>query len=152
VISALTVIFSSGFITPALFSPFLSFMKNIKYIKHKLVRSAAILMALDVIFFGGLNTSKIAQVALVAGFILVVANIYLLAYGVTSLIRLYGIPINRKKRLSLYVSLFLGLIIAMQSTGELTSRDVLVVVPLALIGYAYIGYLDLTKRNEQKIS
>lgn len=128
-------------------------MKNIKHIRTRPVQSALVLIVLDIILFGSLNTSRVAQVMLVAGFVLLVANLYMLVYGVTSLIRLYGIPIKRRRRLSIYISLFLGIIIALQSIGELSPRDMLVAVPLALLGYAYISYVGVNnKTNEQNIS
>lgn len=118
---------------------------------NKLVHSALALFVLDMVFYGSLNTNKVAQFMLIVGLVLLVANLYLLTYGVTSLIRLYGVPIKRKKRASLYISLFLGLLIALQSIGELSSRDTFVILLLAIVGYGYMTYVGMTKQKQQKL-
>jgi hypothetical protein len=118
---------------------------------NKLVHSALVLFVLDLIFFGSLNTSKVAQLMLVVGYILLVVNLYLVVYGAISLIRLYGVPVKRKKRLSSYASLFLGLIIALQSIGELSGHDVFVILLLAVLSYGYITYVSLAKQKDQKL-
>ena len=152
VISALTVIFSSGFITPGTIFLLIYNPMQFRSLTHnKPMRSALVLFVLDCFFYGTLNTNKVAQVMLVAGYVLLMANLYVLVYGVTSLIRLYGIELKKRKRLSLYMSLFLGLIIAIQSIGELSAHDVFVMGLLAAFGYGYITYVSMSKQKQTNL-
>ena len=82
-----------------------------KLFKIKLVRLSLALFVLDLIFFGGLNSSRVSQIILEVGYVTLLANIYLLSYGLTSLIRLYGLVIKNPKRFSIYTTSFLGVII-----------------------------------------
>jgi hypothetical protein len=52
----------------------------------------------------------------------------------------YGIHIRNKKSLALYITLITGVVVALQSIGELGARDIWVLLPLALIGYFYSAY------------
>ena len=124
-------------------------MHRIKYIKNRLLQEAIVLFVLDVAFFGNINTNKVAQFVLIIGFVLLVSSLYVAIYGAISLIKLYGVPVRRKKRLSIYAAAFFGLIIALQSMGELSPKDVIVVCMMAVVGYCYINY---AKANEQKIN
>ena len=118
---------------------------------NKLVRYALVLFVLDIIFYGSLNPAKVAQVMLVVGYLLLMANLYLLIYGVTSLIRLYGIKLKNRKRFSLYICLFIGLIIALQSIGELSGHDVFVILLIAGFSYGYITYVGQAKQKQPNL-
>lgn len=76
-------------------------------------------------------------------------TIYLITYIVLSFIKLYGLPIKRKQRLSWYITGVMSMLVALQSIGELGSKDIIVVLPLAVIGYVYINY---SGNNERKIT
>ncbi|HET8992013.1 MAG TPA: hypothetical protein VFN31_03210 [Candidatus Saccharimonadales bacterium] len=119
--------------------------------KHKLAQSVLALFLIDFLFFGSINSTKVAPFMLIVGLIVLVMNIYFLVYGVISLIRLYGIAVKRKGRISLYSSIFLGILIALQSIGELSGRDLIVIVMLAVASYAYITYAGTAKQKEQKL-
>ncbi len=101
----------------------------------------------DVIFFSGINASQIAPFVLIIGFVLLLLTCYILIYVLLSIARLYGFPIRYKQRLAVYLSGVLGLVVALQSIGELTPRDILVLVPLATLGYIYAVYATARKRN-----
>jgi hypothetical protein len=63
--------------------------------------------------------------------------------------KLYGLPIKRKRRLTLYLTGVSSFLIALGSVGELNGKDIVVILPLAVIAYIYINY---AKSNEKKIS
>src|SRR5580658_2404636 len=105
------------------------------------------LLVLDIAFFTKTNASEVAPFVLIVGFVLLVLTCYELLYGLLSVARLYGLPVRYKQRLALYLAGILGLILALQSIGEHTPRDILVVVPLATLGYIYGVYASSRKRN-----
>ena len=122
-----------------------------KLFKTKLVRLSLALFVLDIIFFGGLNSSRVSQIILEVGYVTLLANIYLLSYSLTSLIRLYGIVIKNPKRFSIYATSFLGVIIGLQSVGELSGHDIIVVLLLAVGSYSYLNYVGKTRQKPQKL-
>lgn len=108
---------------------------------------AASLAALDTIFFGMLNAARVPSFVIMAGFLLVVLNGWFLLYNLCKIGSIYGIHIRRKMRVAAYGTVVLGLLIALQSVGQLSGRDIAVLLPLAAIGYGYSLYL----RSERAI-
>lgn len=122
-------------------------MNGFKNIRNKRFWQAFVLLAVDLIFFTRTDASKVAPIVLIAGFLLLVVTCYIGIYGLLSFARLYGIPFHHKKRLAMFLSGVVGLLVALQSIGELSSRDVLVILPLAALAYAYGMYLFAHRRN-----
>ena len=106
------------------------------------------LLAADLLFFGLTDSTKVSSPLIMIGYLLAVATIFSLFLGLSSLLRLYGLPIKRQKRVAAYLTLVTGLLLALQSTGQLGTRDLAVIMPLALISYAYINYAKNLRRNE----
>lgn len=101
----------------------------------------AALLAADLAVFGGTSPHSAPSIVLFAGFLLLSASFYVLLLGALRLVAWYGVsPGSRRKRfIRLSAGVFSGLV-ALQSIGELSSRDVLVALPLALIAYMYLSY------------
>ena len=121
----------------------------IKIIGRKNFAQLAALVLIDTAFFGTTSASKVQSYLVIVGFLLFTYSVYIVIYHSLGVIKLYGVPIKRKKRLALYITGILGLLIALQSIGELSAKDIVVMVPLVVISYAYLSYF---KPNEQKIS
>jgi hypothetical protein len=94
----------------------------------------------DAILFGNTNAASVSSFMVMVGFILLILTFYYLIYGLISLSQLYGIRINRKRQAAIYATSVLGVVVALQSSGELGSRDVWVLLPLAVLGYFYSSY------------
>jgi hypothetical protein len=114
--------------------------KLLNSIRFKHYLEAIGLLVLDILFFTTTNTNKDPSWVIIVGFVLVLLSAYIFFYYLLSFLRLYGLPIGRKRRLATYLTFVVGIIVALQSVGELTPKDVLVLVPIALIGYIYTGY------------
>lgn len=106
------------------------------------------LIAADLLFFGLTDSTKVASPLIMIGYLLAVTTLFGLIYPVTALLRLYGLPIKRQKRVTACLTLVTGLLLALQSTGQLGPRDLVVIMPLALISYAYINYAKNLQRHE----
>lgn len=122
-------------------------MKSFKVIHHRHFWQALGVLLIDIIFFTRTNAHKVAPIILIVGFILVVLTLYELLYMLLSVVRLYGLPIRYRHRLSLYLCGVLSLMAALQSIGALTPKDVLVLLPLATLGYLYGMYATSRRRN-----
>lgn len=120
-----------------------------KLISRKRAWQLAGLLIADLGVFGLTNATQVASYILIVGFLLLVVTIYCAAYGLAEMARLYGLPVKHKPRLATYTAVFVGLMVALRSIGELNSRDVLVMIPLAFIAYVYSFYgSGLTKDPE----
>jgi hypothetical protein len=110
------------------------------FTKLKRNRRLAGLLVIDGIVFGVTNTGSAPAHILILGFVALVATFYYLFYGLLGFASLYGLAFKRKRRLAGYLTLWTGFLVALQSIGELNTRDVLVLLPLVAIGYAYSLY------------
>lgn len=122
-------------------------MNGFKVTHYRHFWQALGVLIMDMAFFTKTSASKVAPIVLILGFVLLVLTCYELIYGLLSVARLYGLPVRYKQRLAVYLSGVLGLILALQSIGELTPRDVLVLLPLATLGYIYGVYVTTHKRS-----
>jgi hypothetical protein len=109
---------------------------------HRFAWAMAIVVALDGLLFCTTNVSQASSIVVAAGFLLVVATLWVLLYGLALFASLYGVKQIRKARIALYGSLLFGGLIALQSVGQLSVRDLSVMVPLVIIGYAYSLYMQ----------
>jgi hypothetical protein len=122
-------------------------MQNIKNIARKRVWRVLALLLIDIIFFGSTNTTKVASYLVIVGFLLLTMSFYQVIYYFLSFIKLYGIPIKRKSHLAIYLTVVLGILVALQSIGELSPKDIIVLLPLAAVGYVYSSYMKPTKQK-----
>ena len=99
------------------------------------------LLLLDGIFFTRTDPHKVASVTLIIGFLLLTITLYLCIKRVLAFAKLYGLPFSRhERRIALFGTGVIGGLIGLQSMGELTERDLLVVGPLAVMLYLYLSY------------
>lgn len=110
------------------------------FIKLKPYRKLLGLLVVDALLFNSTNAARAPAFMLIVGFVALMATCYYLFYGVLGFARLYGLAFPRKRRLAGYLTLWTGFLLALQSIGELNSRDILVLLPLVAIGYAYSSY------------
>jgi hypothetical protein len=103
------------------------------------------LLAADLIIFGLTNTNSVPAYVLIVGFLLLMATFHYIFYGLLTLARLYGVAFKQKRQLASSLTILGGALLALQSMGELNARDVLVLVPLLIIGYGYSLYLKSGK-------
>ncbi len=124
-------------------------MKHRNIIRHKRLWQVCALLVVDGVFFTSTNTAQVAPIVLMFGFILFMTTTYEVIYGLLSVARLYGLPIQRKKRLTLYASAVLTIVVALQSLGELSLIELLVLVVLAVLAYFY-GIFAATNKQSQE--
>ncbi len=103
------------------------------------------LAAVDAVMFGFTNAANVPSFVLMAGFLLLSVTFYYLIRGLLAASALYGLTVRRKRRLAAVMTGSLSAMVALQSIGELNARDVLVLIPLMLIGYVYMSYGKSTR-------
>ncbi len=105
------------------------------------------LLGADILLFGGTNPKDIPSYMLIVGFMLLSLTIYFLLKGLVVLLRLAGFPIKHTRRLlTAGTALFSGCM-ALQSIGQLSFRDALVLCLLICLLYVYIAYAKAERQN-----
>ena len=111
-----------------------------KFIARRHIWKFVGLLVIDGLAFTLTNAKSVPSFMLIVGFVLLIATLYYLVYSLLAFARLYGLSIRRKRRLAASLTGLISGLVALQSIGELNSRDVLVLLPLVVIGYAYSFY------------
>lgn len=96
------------------------------------------LLAADLLLFGTTDPGTVPSYLLIVGFILMSATLYYLLDGLLALARLYGFPIRRRRRVLRALALSLSGVLALQSIGQLSVKDVLILAPLTALAYFYL--------------
>ena len=105
---------------------------------HNKYQAIIILLAADSLFFSLTNPQKVASWLLIVGILLFLASFYYGLLGVLAAARWYGFPAGRRpRRFAKVLAVVIGSLVALQSIGELSSRDIWVLVPLGVIAYLY---------------
>ena len=116
-------------------------MKLKPHAKRKPIQLMA-LFVVDALFFSLVNPVNAYAIVIVLGFVLLIITIYVLIDFLLALgERIIPFSAHTKRRMALATTLVLALLIAMQSIGQLTTKDILAVIPLAIILSIYFSYM-----------
>jgi hypothetical protein len=112
---------------------------------RKLIRLIVLFIG-DGVFFSLINPVSVYSFVLVVGFALLALTMYALIDFFLALVeRVVPFSSHTKKRIALASTLVLSLLIAMQSIGQLTSKDVLATIPLVIVLSFYFSYITAKK-------
>ena len=106
------------------------------------------LLVVDAVIFGGSDPQKVPSIMLIIAFLLLIATFYYLVRSFIKAAGWYGLKTRHPGRLAAVITVVAGFIMALQSIGELTGRDILVLLPFVVIGYLYAAYG--TKRQNSR--
>lgn len=99
------------------------------------------LVVLDGLFFSLSDPVRVPSLLLAVGFVLMAVTLYQLVLGLLQAANWYGLPGSaHRRRQARTLTGLIGGLIALQSIGELGRRDVLVLLPLAVLAYLYMSY------------
>lgn len=116
-------------------------LKINKIIDNHYFRLLVVLIVADLMFFGLVNPAKTPSYNLIVGFLLFTITAYVMVGALFRLAVWYGIAkADRQKYFSRIITGGVAGIVALQSIGQLYSRDVLVLTPLAILIYMYLSY------------
>jgi hypothetical protein len=100
------------------------------------------LFVIDALFFSLVNPIQSHAVVIFIGFLLLVITLYVLIDFLLAVSeRIIPFSSHTKRRMALASTLVLALLIAMQSIGQLTVKDVLAVIPLVVVLSVYFSYM-----------
>jgi hypothetical protein len=98
------------------------------------------LLAADIAVFGLTDPQEAPSFMLIIGYVLLCVTIFYLVDAVLSVSRLYGVPVRHKRRVLRSTVLLISGLVALQSIGQLSTRDVIVLMPLSALLYMYLSY------------
>jgi hypothetical protein len=114
------------------------FIKLLRHVRFWVILAIA---AVDITFFTMTDPNKGSSIMLMAGFILFILSLYYLINRLLIVGVLYGLSIGmHTRRLALCITGVIAGLLALQSIGELTTKDALIFAPLAVIMYVYLSY------------
>ena len=103
-----------------------------------------IVSVIDAAFFSLTSPQTSHSLLIIAGICLLVAGIYV---WTATLVRVLGafwpLTLRTKWRLVMFLTVMTSLLIVMQSIGQLSWRDALVIIPFVAVLYAYIAYVAI---------
>lgn len=121
-----------------------------KHLRHRHVVSLGVVVSLDSLLFMTSNPRNAPPLVLMAGFCLCIATMYYAARLGFAWLKLYGVPIgDHAKRLAAGFTAIAGSLLALQTMGQLSTRDIAILLPFVVLGYAYLRY---TKSARQGLS
>jgi hypothetical protein len=112
-----------------------------KHLSKKRVIPVLILLVLDGLFFGFTNPNSINSVYLIVGIILVGITFFGFLDLMLYILTRSGLNLRHRKKLALYLTAMFVVLLALQTIGQLTFRDVIVIVPLVSLLYIYLTYV-----------
>lgn len=105
------------------------------------------LLAADILLFTATDPKSTLSFMLMVGFLLLSATIYYVLDGILSLTKLYGLPLRHKKRVLRAATMIVCGLLALQSIGQLSLRDILILGPLTALMYFYVAYSKASRRR-----
>lgn len=123
-------------------------MKQLARLLHNpFVRAFAGVFLVDVVYFSFIPPSPSRSIVLLGGYILLAATFFTgLELVLRTLRTVFDRPSVHLHRLAIAGTLVGVILVALQSIGQLSLRDVLVALGLAVVGYLYSVYV-LPKRK-----
>lgn len=105
------------------------------------LKTIAALLIINLLFFGATDPMKVTAPYLIIAFVFLTLTVYVVITGVLTVLRFYGVSLGSKnKRITLGLTGVVAGVLALQSMGQLTGRDLLVLLPLALLAHVYFSY------------
>jgi hypothetical protein len=100
------------------------------------------LLVIDAVFFTATNPRTVPSFLLIIGLLLLIATLYWLYRALLLLAGVYIRPLRQqRRRLAVFLTATSAVLLALQSIQQLSLRDALVIVPLAVVLYIYVTFM-----------
>ena len=107
--------------------------------KHRRVHQITAIGIVDSLFFGLTDPARAPSALFIVAFLLIALSLYVLYRGVLDLIDIYTGK-RHHHRIAASLTAVTASLLALQSIGQLSARDLAVAVPLIAISYFYFSY------------
>ena len=120
-------------------------VKNKLYLSK--ISQGLALLIIDSVFFGATDPAQAPSGFFIIAFILAGFSFYWVANLLYQSAMSYGAPLRHRKRAVIYTTICLMIVVALQTVGQLSSRDIVLILPFALMAYLYISYQQQHYQN-----
>ncbi|MDL2363416.1 MAG: hypothetical protein QFB86_03500 [Patescibacteria group bacterium] len=118
-----------------------------KLLKHGKRWYSLSLLTVDISLFGFTNPENVSSPLLIVAFLVLCINIFFAVYALNIIAGRGGFVISAQQRKAAYIGAgVFSVVIALQSIGQLTVRDIAVMLPFVVIGYLYVTYGQTSKQ------
>ena len=108
------------------------------YIKNPYI---LLLIVVDLVVFTTFNPRTAPSIVVVVGFLLMALTVYVLCMTLLNFAAKHVVSLrSRKGRIGLMLSVCISIVIGLQSIGQLSTKDLLAIVPLLAVVYFYLSY------------
>ena len=114
---------------------------KIQIFKSRLFLELLAVIALDALFFGITDPNKVNSLWLIAGFIILGLSLYVVIKIVLVFLVKLGFKIKNKRKLAIFIAGLICFLLALQSIGQLSFRDVLIIIPITVLLYVYLAFI-----------
>jgi hypothetical protein len=109
--------------------------------RYKKLGYLAVLLLVDGLFFSLVDPRKAHALVIIVGFGLVVVTLYVLLDLLLMIVeRVITLSTRTRRHLQDSITMLGGLLLAMQSIGQLTVKDMLAIIPLVAVLAFYLSY------------
>jgi hypothetical protein len=99
------------------------------------------LLTIDIVFFSLTDPLRVPSALIIIGWLLLAITLYAGSRWLIGALSAYGLPVHKRPSQSaLILSGIVSGLLALQSIGQLTTRDVVVLTPLTVVAYLYFSY------------
>ena len=121
---------------------------KLKHLNKRRTLLVIILLVLDGLFFSLTDPNSVNSILLIFGIILAGITFFAFMDLILYMLSNSGLNLKYRKRLAVYLTILFGILLAEQSIGQLTGRDVIVIVPLSVLVYIYLTYVRPRSSNK----
>lgn len=122
-------------------------MHIIEIIKVHKKKSVLLLLIGDIAFFTLISPIKLPLALVAVSFLLVLLSLYVVFCFSYNILFSLGYIQGRHRWLREAITLFIFLLLIMQSVGQLSGRDVLSLIAIAAVAYFYYSYTGTQKQS-----
>ena len=109
--------------------------------RNRTVQGAVGLILSDIAVFSSVDPRKASAGWLIIGYVLIALTAFGICHMIADTLRGYGsTAYHVGSRLLKYVAIIIVGLIGLQSIGQLTTKDIVTMLPLAVLAYWYFGY------------
>ncbi len=114
---------------------------KIQILKTRSFLELMAVIALDAIFFGITNPGKVNSLWLIVGIVLLGISLYVVIKILLVFLVKLGFKIKNRRKLAIFTASLICFLLALQSIGQLSIRDVLIIVPITVLLYVYLTFI-----------
>ncbi len=117
--------------------------RYISYISNHKKIATVLIAVTDILFFASSDPNKSPVWLMAIGFSLLALSVYIVCRIAANLLVILGVIKSFRNWVVLTTSVLIFLVLTLQALGQLSTRDILALIPLVLLGHFYFNRVSL---------